>query len=36
VCQNAHRRCYIPKPITPHSLRHYLPFLIMSCAGTPA
>src|SRR5208283_2414685 len=22
VCQNAHRRCYIPKPITPHSLRH--------------
>jgi integrase/recombinase XerD len=23
VCQNAHRRCYIPKPITPHSLRHY-------------
>jgi integrase/recombinase XerD len=26
ACQNAHRRCYIPKPITPHSLRHYLGF----------
>src|SRR5271166_271949 len=26
VCQNAHRRCYIPKPITPHSLRHYPEF----------
>ena len=21
-CQQAHRRCRIPKPITPHSLRH--------------
>jgi integrase/recombinase XerD len=26
VCQKAHRRCYIPKPITPHSLRHYPEF----------
>ncbi len=22
ACQNAHRRCRIPKPITPHGLRH--------------
>src|SRR5260370_27476427 len=22
TCQNAHRLCRIPKPITPHSLRH--------------
>ena len=22
ACQRAHRRCHIPKPITPHSLRH--------------
>src|SRR4030095_9237243 len=22
ACQKAHRRCRIPKPITPHSLRH--------------
>ena len=22
ACHNAHRRCRIPKPITPHSLRH--------------
>ncbi|MBE3065519.1 MAG: site-specific integrase [Spirochaetes bacterium] len=30
ACQRAHRRARIPKPITPHSLRHYLPFLTMS------
>ena len=30
ACQKAHRRCRIPKPITPHSLRHYLPCLTMS------
>ena len=29
VCQKAHRRCYIPKPITPHSLRHYPEFRII-------
>jgi integrase/recombinase XerD len=23
------------KPVTPHVLRHYLPFPIMSCTGTP-
>jgi integrase/recombinase XerD len=23
ACRKAHRRCGIPKPITPHSLRHY-------------
>jgi site-specific recombinase XerD len=22
VCQQAHQRCHIAKPITPHSLRH--------------
>jgi integrase/recombinase XerD len=22
ACQQAHQRCHIPKPITPHSLRH--------------
>jgi integrase/recombinase XerD len=36
ACQKAHRRCGIPKPITPHSLRHYLPFRTMSCTSTPA
>ena len=22
ACQKAHKRCHIPKPVTPHSLRH--------------
>jgi integrase/recombinase XerD len=22
ACQRAHQRCHIPKPITPHCLRH--------------
>jgi len=35
ACQKAHRICRISKPITPHLLRHYLPFPIMSCTGTP-
>ena len=26
ACQKARRRCRIPKPITPHSLRHYPEF----------
>ena len=26
ACQQAHQRCHIPKPITPHSLRHYPEF----------
>jgi integrase/recombinase XerD len=26
ACQDAHRRCGISKPITPHSLRHYPEF----------
>jgi integrase/recombinase XerD len=30
ACQKAHRLCGIHKPITPHSLRHYLPLLTMS------
>jgi integrase/recombinase XerD len=30
ACQKAQRRCGIPKPITPHSLRHYLPCQTMS------
>src|SRR5580692_8057595 len=30
ACTKAHRRCRNPKPITPHSLRHYLPFRTMS------
>ena len=30
ACQKAHRISRISKPITPHSLRHYLPFRIMS------
>ena len=36
ACQKAHQRCGIPKPVTPHSLRHYLPFRTMSCIVTPA
>ena len=36
ACQKAHQRCGIAKPVTPHSLRHYLPFRTMSCTGTPA
>ena len=36
ACQKAHQRCGIAKPITPHSLRHYLPFRIMSRTGTRA
>src|SRR5262249_16378933 len=35
ACQKTRRRCRIPKPITPHSLRHYLPFLTMSGNGEP-
>jgi site-specific recombinase XerD len=30
-CQKAHRVCNISKPITPHSMRHYVPFRTMSC-----
>ena len=26
ACRKAHRRCRNPKPITPHSLRHYPEF----------
>src|ERR1700730_6156312 len=26
ACQKAHQRSHIPKPITPHSLRHYPEF----------
>ena len=26
ACQKAHRRCGIPKPVTPHCLRHYPEF----------
>ena len=29
ACQKAHRLCGIPKPITPHSLRHYAEFRTM-------
>ena len=36
ACQKAHQRCGIAKPVTPHSLRHYLPFRTMSGTGTPA
>ena len=31
VFQNAVRRAGITKKVSPHSLRHYLPFLTMSC-----
>jgi integrase len=31
ACRVARQRSGIQKPITPHSLRHYLTFLIMSC-----
>ena len=31
ACRKAHRAAGIAKPITPHSLRHYLPFLTMAC-----
>jgi integrase/recombinase XerD len=31
ACQKAHRISGLSKPVTPHSLRHYLPRLIMSC-----
>ena len=30
ACQKAHGICGIPKPITPHSLRHYVPSRTMS------
>src|ERR1700680_760461 len=33
ACQKARRVSGIKKPITPHSLRHYLPFLTMSSAA---
>ena len=29
ACQKARRRCRIPKPITPHSMRHYAEFQTM-------
>jgi integrase/recombinase XerD len=29
ACQKAHRRARIPKPITPHSMRHYAAFRTM-------
>jgi len=29
ACQKARRRCPIPKPTTPHSLRHYAEFRTM-------
>src|ERR1700736_1530141 len=35
ACQKAHQRCGIAKPVTPHSLRHYLPFRTMSSTRTP-
>ena len=31
ACQKAHRVSGLSKPVTPHSLRHYLPRLTMSC-----
>ncbi|MFS8981644.1 site-specific integrase [Cupriavidus necator] len=31
ACDVARRRSGIRKPVTPHSLRHYVPFRIMSC-----
>ena len=36
ACQKAHQRCGIAKPVTPHSLRHYLPFRTMSSIRAPA
>ena len=33
ACKTAHRRCRNLKPITPHSLRHYLPSQTMSRNG---
>ena len=32
ACNLARQRSGITKPITPHSLRHYVPFRIMSCS----
>jgi integrase/recombinase XerD len=32
ACQQARRQAGISKPVTPHSLRHYVPFRIMSCS----
>ena len=32
ACELARQRSGIQKPITPHSLRHYVPFRIMSCS----
>ncbi|WP_240975206.1 tyrosine-type recombinase/integrase [Paraburkholderia aromaticivorans] len=32
ACRIARRRSGIQKPITPHSLRHYVPFRVMSCS----
>ena len=31
ACQKAHRVSGLSKPVTPHSLRHYLPCPTMSC-----
>jgi len=37
ACSDAARRAGIRKRVTPHTLRHYLPFLTMSCpAAAPA
>ncbi|TDG02540.1 hypothetical protein E1N52_39435 [Paraburkholderia guartelaensis] len=32
ACVAARERSGIRKPITPHTLRHYVPFRIMSCS----
>jgi integrase/recombinase XerD len=36
ACQKAAQRAGIHKEVHPHTLRHYLPFLTMSCKSTRA
>jgi len=36
ACQKARRRCRIPKPITPHSLRHYPEFRTIQGSRLPS
>jgi integrase/recombinase XerD len=36
ACQKAHKRCRIPKPVTPHSLRHYAASRTMPRVGARA
>ena len=36
ACRQAAQRAGITKRLSPHSLRHYLPFLTMSCKSTRA